>query len=54
MLSILFSLPEGILPEMMDYVSAIFTDGKLLIILAIGVPMAFYFIKKIIALAPKG
>jgi len=38
---------------MMDYVSAIFTDAKLLIILAIGVPLAFFVIKRVISLTPK-
>ena len=49
----LFSLPEGILGELINYVSAIFTDAKLLILLAIGIPLAFYVIRKTIALTPQ-
>ncbi|GAI58129.1 unnamed protein product [marine sediment metagenome] len=52
MLPVLFSLPEGLLAEMMTYVGAIFDDAKLLIILAIGIPLAFFMIKKAIALIP--
>jgi len=52
MLPVLFSLPEGLLAEMMTYVGAIFDDAKLLIILAIGVPLAFFVIKRAISLVP--
>lgn len=52
MLPVLFSLPDGFLAEMMSYVGAIFNDAKVLIILAIGVPLAFYIIKRVIALVP--
>jgi len=50
--AILFSLPDEFLAEMMTYVGAIFDDAKLLIILAIGVPLAFFMIKKAIGLMP--
>lgn len=50
----LFSLPEGYIGEMTSYVSAIFTDAKLLFILAIGVPLAFFIIRRVIALTPRG
>jgi len=53
MLSTLFLLPDGLLEAMMEYVSAIFTDAKLLIILAIGIPLAFYVIKRMISLVPR-
>ena len=52
MLPVLFSLPDGLLAEMMTYVGAIFDDAKVLIILAIGIPLAFYIIKKAIGLIP--
>jgi hypothetical protein len=52
MLFTLFLLPDGFLSQMMDYVSAIFTDAKLLILLALGVPLAFYVIKNVIGLMP--
>jgi len=52
MLLTLFTLPDGFLASMMDYVGAIFTDAKLLIILALGIPLAFYVIKNVIALMP--
>lgn len=54
MLSILFTLPDGFLDAMTNYVSAIFTDAKLLIILGIGLPLAFFIAKRVIALAPRG
>ncbi|GAH91933.1 unnamed protein product [marine sediment metagenome] len=50
--AILFSLPEGLLAEMMTFVGAIFDDAKLLIILAIGIPLAFFVIKRAISLVP--
>ena len=47
----LFLLPDGIVETMMSYVKAIFTDGKLLIILALGIPLGFYLIKRVISIA---
>ena len=49
----LFILPETYISEMTGYVGDVFTDAKLLIILGIGLPMGFYIIKKLIALAPR-
>lgn len=36
-----------------SYVSGLFTDAKLLILLAVGVPLAFWIIKRSVAIAPK-
>jgi len=49
----LFSLPENIVASTTAYIGDIFTDAVLLITLAIGIPLAFYVIKKIIGLMPK-
>jgi hypothetical protein len=48
----LFLLPDEFLGQMMDYVGAIFTDAMPLILLALGIPLAFYVIKNIISLVP--
>ncbi|GAI02615.1 unnamed protein product, partial [marine sediment metagenome] len=35
------------------YIGDVFTDASLLIYLAIGIPLAFYVIKKVLGLMPK-
>lgn len=39
--------------ELLAYASGLFTDLWLLIAIAIGLPLAFYVIKKVIGLMPK-
>lgn len=36
------------------YIGEVFTDVKLLIYLAIGIPLAFYVIRKVAKLLPRG
>ena len=49
----LFTFTADDLATTTAYIGDIFTDAKLLIILAMGIPLAFYVIKKIMALLPK-
>lgn len=49
-----FTIEAADITAAMAYTSGIFTDAKLLILLAVGVPLAFYVIKRAIGLAPKG
>jgi hypothetical protein len=39
--------------DLLAYASGLFTDLWLVIALAIGIPLAFYVIKKVIGLMPK-
>jgi len=49
----LFTLPENFLSSTTAYIGDIFTDLGVLIPLAIGIPLAFYVIKKVMTLMPK-
>jgi len=49
----LFSLPEDIVSSTTAYIGDMFTDLGLLIYLAIGIPLAFFVIKKVISIMPK-
>lgn len=45
------TLPENFITDCLAYVGTLFTDASLLIILAIGLPLGFWVIHKVIALA---
>jgi hypothetical protein len=49
----IFSITSNDITTMWSFVSNLFSDAKLLILLALGVPLAFYVIKKAIGLAPR-
>lgn len=49
-----FTLEAADITAALAYTASLFTDVKLLVLLAIGVPIGFYIIKRAIALAPKG
>lgn len=49
----LFTLPEGVVASTTAYIGDVFTDAKVLIYLAIGIPLAFYVIKKVMTLLPR-
>jgi hypothetical protein len=49
-----FTLEAGDITTMLAYVGNIFEDTGLLIWVAIGLPMGFYVIKRVIGLIPKG
>ena len=49
----MFSFTSSDVASTTAYITTIFSDAKLLIMLAIGVPLAFYVIKKVIALLPR-
>jgi hypothetical protein len=53
MLSII-TLPSASSTDMLSNVGTLFTDLWVMIALAIGVPLAFYVIRRVIALVPKG
>jgi len=44
------TLPEGFVTDCLAYVGNLFTDVSLLIILAIGLPLGFWVIRKVISL----
>jgi hypothetical protein len=43
----------GDVGDLTAYVGTLFSDAWLVIALAIGIPLAFYVIKRVIALVPK-
>jgi hypothetical protein len=53
MLPVLFTLPADFVTSSVAYIGYFFTDLSSLLVIAIGVPLAFYVIKKIIGLLPK-
>lgn len=53
MLSII-TLPSASSTDLMSNIGILFTDLWVIIALAIGLPLAFYVIKRVIALVPKG
>jgi len=44
------TLPEGFVDDVLAYAGQIFTDLNLLIILVIGLPLAFWVVRKVISL----
>jgi len=49
----LFTFTADDLATTTAYIGEIFTDMSVLIYLAIGIPLAFYVIRKVMALLPK-
>jgi hypothetical protein len=50
----MFTLPETAGADLVGYIGDVMTDGWVFIALAVGIPLAFYVIRKLIALVPKG
>jgi hypothetical protein len=50
----LVTLPATAVASTTEYITTILTDLWVVVAIAIGIPLAFYVIKKIIALMPKG
>jgi len=48
----LFTLPEGMIASTTAYIGEVFTDSSVLIYLALGLPLAFWFIRKVMRLFP--
>jgi len=48
-----FTLEAADITAMLAYVGNIFTDASLLIWVAIGLPLGFYVVRKVISLIPK-
>jgi len=46
----LFTLPADMVTSTLAYIGDVFTDAKLLIYMALGLPLAFWTIKKIMGL----
>lgn len=44
------TLPEGFVSDALAYVGGMFADLSVVIILAIGLPLAFYVIRKVVSL----
>jgi hypothetical protein len=53
MLSII-TLPGGAQTDLLANIGVLFTDLWIVIALAVGIPLAFYVIRKVIGLVPKG
>ena len=49
-----FDLSPADLATTTGYIGEIFTDAQVLIFLAIGIPLAFFVIRKVIKLLPRG
>ncbi|GAI02613.1 unnamed protein product [marine sediment metagenome] len=49
----LFTFSTSSLAETTAYIGTVFTDAKVLILLAIGIPLAFFVIRKVLGLMPK-
>jgi hypothetical protein len=49
-----FTLPAASSTDMTAFIGQLFTDSWVFIALAIGIPLAFYVIRKVIGLVPKG
>jgi hypothetical protein len=54
MLGTIFSLAAEDITAMLAYVGNLFTDAGLLIWVAIGIPLGFYVITRVMRLVPKG
>jgi len=50
MTPIIASLDADFISDMLAYVGQLFTDTSLLIVLAIGLPLGFWVIRKVISL----
>jgi len=48
------TLPGSVVTDLTAYIGYLVTDMWLLIALAIGIPLGFYVIRRLIALIPKG
>jgi len=48
------TIPSSTPSDLLAYAGSLFTDLWLVIAVAIGVPLAFYVIRQIIGLVPKG
>ena len=44
----------GSVGDLTAYVGTLFNDAWPIIVLAVGIPLAFYIIKRVIGLVPKG
>jgi hypothetical protein len=48
------ALPTSTATDLLASTGTLFTDLWVIIALAVGIPLAFYVIRKVIALVPKG
>lgn len=46
----IITIPEGFVASTTGYIGSLFTDLSLLIVLVIGLPLAFWAIRKVISL----
>jgi len=46
----IITLPDGFTDDMLAYVGQLFTDLNLLILVVLGIPVAFWIISKVIGL----
>ncbi|GAH93635.1 unnamed protein product [marine sediment metagenome] len=50
----MITLPETAAVDLLANAGELFTDLWVLIAIAVGIPLAFYVIRRVIALVPKG
>lgn len=50
MMLTLITLPEGFISDMLAYVGGLFTDLSPLVLVVIGLPLAFWAVRKVISL----
>lgn len=50
----IITLPATLLADVLEATGVLFTDLWLLIAIAVGIPLAFYVIRRVVALVPKG
>jgi hypothetical protein len=48
------TIPTSTPTDMLAYAGTLFSDLYLVVVLAVGIPLAFYVIRRVIALVPKG
>jgi len=48
----MFTLPEGLMASTTAYIGEVFSGYYLIIALAVGIPLAFYVIRKVMSLFP--
>jgi len=48
------TIPTSTPTDLMAYAGGLLGDLWLIVVLAIGIPLAFYVIRRVIALVPKG
>lgn len=46
----MFTLPQNAAADLLGYIGSVVTDGWVIISIAIGIPLAFYVVRRLIGL----